>query len=700
MSPFHRPIRPRRGPARPSRRRFAPRLDALETRTLLSTWLVNSAGDSGTGSLRWAIGQAGSGDTIDFAPQLNGQTIALTGGVLDINQNITIDGPGARKLAVSGSGRSGVFGVSSGASVTISGLTITDGSASEGGGIFNAGTLTLVNANVTGNLAGGGSGPHRGGGLYNYGTLTVEGSAITDNRVVGGTSGGLYGLDAYGGGIASGGGMVTITGSDISDNSAVGGSKGSPLSGLPYAGGLAYGGGIEMQQGNITITGTTIRGNQAIGGAAGENAPGSDGGVGGRAEGGGLANPGYVPGNTITLIDSSVSDNQAIGGAGGTAGPLGTGPHGGGGGPAIGGGIYNLGGALTLVATDVNGDRAFGGAGGLGILGGAGGAAQGGGIGVGPAFTLYFNFGGSGPSLGVLVIPGTVKMIGGAVQSDAAQGGAGRSGATAGVGGAAQGGGIYVLESSLTLTDASVAGDAARGGAGGAGLSGGAGGTGGAATGGGLYGAGGIEVLTDALVTGDAARGGAGGAGLSGGAGGAGSGGGLADSGAVEVTGESFITGEYYATVVPATVTITGALMVLDQAEGGAGGAGHGAGAGGAGGQGAGGAISSGAGGMLTISHSALDLDAAVGGIGGPGGAGGLGLGGALFNAGPSVGYGTLFNVGYGQPVGATLAGGAVTMSGVMVALDQAQGGARPRAARPARASAAGSTWPPAASPP
>jgi hypothetical protein len=211
--------------------------------------------------------------------------------------------------------------------------------------------------------------------------------------------------------------------------------------------------------------------------------------------------------------------------------------------------------------------------------------------------------------------PGTVKMIGGAVQGDSAQGGAGRSGTTAGVGGAAQGGGIYVLESALTLTDAPVSGDAARGGAGGAGLSSGVGG--------------------------------------------AGSGGGLADGGAVDVTSENLSTHQYYAAVVPATVTITGAIMLGDQAEGGAGGAGIGAGAGGAGGQGAGGAISNGAGGMLTLSNAALDLDAAIGGVGGAGGGdGGAGLGGALFNAGPSVGYGTLGNTPSGQPVGEPMAGG------------------------------------------
>ena len=60
------------------RRRLAPRLEALEARLVLSTLTVTSAADSGLGSLHAAIAAAGSGDTIVFAPSLDGQTIRLT----------------------------------------------------------------------------------------------------------------------------------------------------------------------------------------------------------------------------------------------------------------------------------------------------------------------------------------------------------------------------------------------------------------------------------------------------------------------------------------------------------------------------------------------------------------------------------------------------------------------------------------------
>src|SRR5689334_5221716 len=70
-----------------------------------ATLTVTNASDSGAGSLRQAIATAASGDTIVFdtagvfaAPQ----TITLTSGQLVINTSLTIQGPGARQLTVSG----------------------------------------------------------------------------------------------------------------------------------------------------------------------------------------------------------------------------------------------------------------------------------------------------------------------------------------------------------------------------------------------------------------------------------------------------------------------------------------------------------------------------------------------------------------------------------------------------------------------
>ena len=71
-----------------------------------ATLTVTTTADGGAGSLRAAIASSSDGDTIQFDPALNGQTINLTSGELPINKNLTIDGPGPSQLAVSGSNSS------------------------------------------------------------------------------------------------------------------------------------------------------------------------------------------------------------------------------------------------------------------------------------------------------------------------------------------------------------------------------------------------------------------------------------------------------------------------------------------------------------------------------------------------------------------------------------------------------------------
>src|SRR5262249_3718716 len=114
------------------------RLEALEDRTVPSTLTVTSAGDDGSaGSLPAVLAAAHSGDPIQFDHHLKGQTITLPQGQLVINQSLEIDGPGADKLTISGNSASRIFDISGGATVTISGLTITRGLATDGAGILN-----------------------------------------------------------------------------------------------------------------------------------------------------------------------------------------------------------------------------------------------------------------------------------------------------------------------------------------------------------------------------------------------------------------------------------------------------------------------------------------------------------------------------------------------------------------------------------
>jgi hypothetical protein len=130
----------------------APTIGAYEPQNSLvvTTTLDQSSGT--TTSLRQAISYANtlnSPATITFASSLfsgGAARISLSGTELDITGNETIVGPGANILSVSGSGMSRVFNVSSGAFLAISGLTIMNGNASAGGGIYNNGANLSINS--------------------------------------------------------------------------------------------------------------------------------------------------------------------------------------------------------------------------------------------------------------------------------------------------------------------------------------------------------------------------------------------------------------------------------------------------------------------------------------------------------------------------------------------------------------------------
>ena len=64
-----------------------------------ATLVVTSTADSGPGTLRDAINSAAPGDTITFSLPAN-SVITLTSGQLQIDKNLTINGPGANLLTV------------------------------------------------------------------------------------------------------------------------------------------------------------------------------------------------------------------------------------------------------------------------------------------------------------------------------------------------------------------------------------------------------------------------------------------------------------------------------------------------------------------------------------------------------------------------------------------------------------------------
>jgi len=216
---------------------------------------VTSTADSGAGSLRDSIAAASSGDTINIS--VTG-TIILTGGTLTISKSLTISGPGASDLAVSGNNATQVFVVNSGATVTISGLTIENGVASDGGGgISNLGILTVTNSTVTGNTT-----VSFGGGIKNFGTLTVANSLISGNSASCCNGGGIYN-----------GGTLTLTNSTMTGNTT-----------------FLFGGGIYNTR-ILNITNDTLSGN-----TAGFN-------------GGGIANIGTLTVKNTILANSLASGN-------------------------------------------------------------------------------------------------------------------------------------------------------------------------------------------------------------------------------------------------------------------------------------------------------------------------------------------------------------------------------------------------------
>ncbi|MGB3124235.1 MAG: Ig-like domain-containing protein [Pseudomonas sp.] len=338
----------------------------------LATWTATNNLDSGANSLRAELALAQNGDIVTFSASM---TVNLNSELL-VNKNITIDGDlnndGVADVTLSGQYKTRVIEVASGSTVVLDGLVITKGLAAGdgansgftagnalGGGILNAGNLTLRNVTVTANAASGGGG---GGGV----TPIYAGGSGGGGGGVGGAGGGSGGNTTAQGrptyfGTAGGSGAGGIGGSY--DSVHLGG-RGGAVSGAGGTGGTSGASGYSVggNGGTAGIGGITVGGG---GGGSGWN---KVGGIGGSAAGG-IYNSG-----TLTVVGTShITGNIAAGGGGGGGGGLasygGSVDNGGAAGQGI-GGIWNKG---TLLITAANFSALSGNVGGSGSGGGASG---------------------------------------------------------------------------------------------------------------------------------------------------------------------------------------------------------------------------------------------------------------------------------------------------------------------------------------
>jgi len=201
--------------------------------------------DTGTGGC-----PAGSGsDTINFSPALSIPAIfklTLTGanednaatGDLDLIGILIIQGTKADKIIIDGNDTDRVFEIRPGATIIISGVTISNGnpgSGANGGGIMVTGgtpraKLTLVDSTVSNNTS------TNGGGIQNLGngaSTIIENTQISSNSA------------ATAGGGVSNTGVLTLLNSTLNQNQA------------------RTGGGIDHSGFSLNLTNVTISNNIA-----------------------------------------------------------------------------------------------------------------------------------------------------------------------------------------------------------------------------------------------------------------------------------------------------------------------------------------------------------------------------------------------------------------------------------------------------
>lgn len=238
-----------------------------------ATHTVNNTNNSGAGSLRQAVLDAQAGDVIEFAANLNGQTISLASQIV-LSKSLTIRT--TFPIIISGNNATRIFSVVN-AEITLEGLILEKGAVQTedcgdvtdlcGGAIIiqsSGGVLTVKNSTLRQNTA------NYGGAIFNKeGVLVVVDTTIEDNVT-----------QVAGAGIYQAGGSLTMFDSVVAENSAelygagvygtgatVVISQTQLLSNTLSHTTNSLGGGMVSLSGNLTLHKTTFTGNRAYRGA-------------------------------------------------------------------------------------------------------------------------------------------------------------------------------------------------------------------------------------------------------------------------------------------------------------------------------------------------------------------------------------------------------------------------------------------------
>lgn len=277
--------------------------------SLLASQVVTNTNNTGAGSLRQAIANAGPGEAITFHPSLDGQTITLTSGQLIIDKNLVIDASALPGGITVQNGSDRMFQIEPSRTVTMKSLTLANGQCpSAGGAILNrGGTLTLNRCRLVGNTCANDGG---GGAILNDtgASLTLFRCVLTGNNA-NGEPGGAIATRSVGTVVinsctiagnscnASGGAInnlatMTILNSTVSGNAAV--FSGAidnfgtlDITNSTFTGNTADNGGAIYNNDTLTLNHSTFSGNSAL--AAGA----------------------IATGGTLTLINSIVAGNTA-----------------------------------------------------------------------------------------------------------------------------------------------------------------------------------------------------------------------------------------------------------------------------------------------------------------------------------------------------------------------------------------------------